>query len=141
MADEPKPEAPASKPGFKTPEFWLTAFAALVSALLSSGLFMPDSKVMQILGVAGMVLTVLGYTVARTGMKKTLVLLICVGMLAIAGCCRGHISADAVDGLITDVTVRHDKLVTQAPDIKPEDKATYLRSSELLRKTVKTARE
>lgn len=73
--------------------------------------------------------------------KWALVLLTCVCMLALGGCNKGMIRADAIDGLADDVTMRHDKLVKESTTISEADKATYLRSSELLRKVIKTAKE
>ncbi len=76
-------------------------------------------------------------------LKKLLVMVVVLGLsLAWAGCSRGMIRADAVGGLIQDVTTRHDKMLRgelKPEAISEEDKASYLRSSDLLRRTVKEA--
>lgn len=84
----------------------------------------------------------------RSGLRDmitaAMVLLVAIFIpLSIGGCSKGMIRADAVSPLTEDVTIRHDKLLRG--ELKPEsisdaDKATYLRSSELLRKTIKEAR-
>jgi len=58
------------KAGYKTTEFWLTAAASLVGLLFASEIFPTDSQGEKLLGLAGMVLTSLGYTVSRTLVKK-----------------------------------------------------------------------
>lgn len=136
---------PASiKPGVKTTEFWLTTFAAIVSALLASGIFPAGGQVMQILGACGMVLSILGYGKFRSGVKKASILLFALALpFGAVGCSQGMIRADGISGLVEKVTERHDKLLRGElkPDqISEEDKATFLRSSEILRRTVKEAR-
>jgi len=133
----------AHKPGLKTTEFWLTTFAAIVSAVLASGMFPAGGQVMQILGVCGMVLSVLGYGAQRSGLKKAMVLLVAILLLGASGCSKGMIRADAIDGLVEDVCNRHDKILRgeiKLDQVSAEDKATYLRSTEILRRTVKEAR-
>jgi hypothetical protein len=56
-------------PGYKTTEFWLTLASNIVGALLTSGLVTND-HVLKILGLAAMILSSLGYTVARTMIKR-----------------------------------------------------------------------
>jgi len=72
---------------------------------------------------------------------------------SVAGCSKGMISVDAVDGLTTDVCDRHDKILRG--ELDPKDlngdgkvdekddakRATYLRSTELLRKVLSEARK
>jgi hypothetical protein len=57
-------------PGYKTTEFWLTLVANAVGAILTSGLVTND-HVLKILGLAAMILSSLGYTVARTMIKRS----------------------------------------------------------------------
>ncbi len=144
------PAPAASKPGIRTTEFWLTTFAAVVGALLSSGLIPDSSPLMKGLGVAAMVLSILGYTVQRSGVKKILVFLVAAGLaFGATGCSRGTIKADAIAPLMGDVLDRHDRLVKSAKDVNGDgavdakddaDRATFLRSAELLRRTVQEAR-
>jgi hypothetical protein len=72
-------------------------------------------------------------------------LLVIVVALLLAGCgSKGYIRADAIDGLVEKVTVRHDALLKgelDPKDISAEDKATFLRSAELLRQAVKEAQK
>lgn len=56
-------------PGYKTTEFWLALAANIVGALLTSGAVTND-HVLKILGLAAMILSSLGYTVARTMIKR-----------------------------------------------------------------------
>lgn len=79
MPDETKADAstapaapvqtPASKPGYKSTEFWLSAVAAIVGAVMASGAFAANSDVMKVAGMATMALAALGYSVSR-GMAK-----------------------------------------------------------------------
>jgi hypothetical protein len=57
------------KPGYKTTEFWLTLFASVVGAALSSGL-VADDKTLRILGFVSTILSAFGYTAVRTVAKK-----------------------------------------------------------------------
>lgn len=142
MGDETEAAAPAPhKPGWKTTEFWLTLVSTVVGALMTSGLIADGSQGAKIVGLAAMVLGTMGYSVSR-GMTKgaKLLLLAIVLPFAVGGCHRGEIQADAIAPLIEDVSARHDKLVTKDPTISDADKATYLRSTELLRRVVKEAK-
>lgn len=131
------------RPGYRTTEFWLSAAALIVGAVLSSGLA-DDSPVMKVAGVIAMVLSAIGYTVTRTGVKKALILFFVLGLpLADAGCSRGMIRADAIAGLTEDVCERHDKILKgeiKVETLSEEKKASYLRSTELLRRVIKEAR-
>jgi len=65
-------------------------------------------------------------------------------LAALSGCCKGHISADAIDGLVRKVSDRHDAMLNGTLDpksVSPEDKATYLRSTELLRQALREAQK
>lgn len=73
MADEvtevPAP-APA-KPGWKTTEFWLTTIAAVLGAILGSGIVPEVGIWAQIAGVVTTLLATLGYQVSRTKVKAS----------------------------------------------------------------------
>jgi hypothetical protein len=58
----------ATKPGYKTTEFWLALAATLLSALFMSGA-VTNNTVLAIAGIAATILTSLGYSVSR-GMAK-----------------------------------------------------------------------
>jgi hypothetical protein len=71
-------------------------------------------------------------------------LLIAALLVCGLGCSKGMIRADAIDGLVNKVCDRHDALLTGAADpasISDEDKATYLRSTRLLRELLKEAQK
>lgn len=142
MADEQAAADPAPhKAGWRTTEFWLSTIALLVGALYATGIIAEETKWGKIVGVISMVLSGMGYSVSRGITKAAKLFLVAVTLPLILGaCCRGHISADAVAPLIEDVSALHDKLVTKDPAISDADKATYLRSTELLRKVVKEAK-
>lgn len=55
--------------GWKTSEFWLTLAAQVVSAAAASGVMTGD-KTTQAIGLAGSILTALGYQVTRSSVKK-----------------------------------------------------------------------
>jgi hypothetical protein len=60
------------------------------------------------------------------------------------GCSKGMIHVDAIADLTTDVCDRHDKLIQGTLDPKAmseADKATFLRSSALLRKVLQEAKK
>jgi hypothetical protein len=63
-------ETPATKPGYKTTEFWLALASQVVSILLASGLIETGSSWDQIIGIVASVLTALGYGVARGIAKR-----------------------------------------------------------------------
>lgn len=135
-------DSPAKKPGYKTTEFWLTIVVTIAGFVAAAG-FADDSPMVK---VAGMVLALgaaMGYTVVRGGVKKAAkILLICMLPLFVASCCKGHIRADSIDGLIDRVTERHDRFIKGEPttaDKDPAKKDSHLRSSELLRKVVDEA--
>lgn len=149
MADEPKTDAPAPapapapaiKPGYKTTEFWLSTAATLVGALMA--IVPNESKAMQYLGLAAMVLSVLGYGVVRKSIKNAaqVILIVMVPFVAV-GCCTGTVRADAIKGLNADVCNRHDAFIKgelKAENLSEADKALYLRSSQLLRKAIQEA--
>lgn len=55
--------------GLKTSEFWLTLAAAIVAALVASGLFGAESIWLKALTALGSILAALGYTASRTYLK------------------------------------------------------------------------
>lgn len=78
---------------------------------------------------------------------------ITVAILALAlgvagGCCGGSIKASAISDLVGKVAARHDLLLDRVPDVNGDgkvdatdeaDKATYRRSTKLLREVVAEA--
>ena len=63
-------EVSGTKPGWKTTEFWLSAAAFVVGALLSSGSIGTGTPIETALGIAASALAALGYSVARGAAKK-----------------------------------------------------------------------
>lgn len=58
------------KKGLKTTEYWLTAVAVVVGALVSSGVIGEDTVIYKWLGIVGSALAALGYSVSRGIAKK-----------------------------------------------------------------------
>jgi hypothetical protein len=58
-----------AKPGYRTTEFWLTLAGTVVAALVG-GAAIPGGIVEKVMGMVGVVLLPLGYTVARTKAKS-----------------------------------------------------------------------
>lgn len=150
--EEKAPEAPAApaapaevKPGPKTTEFWFTLLGNLIGALMSSGLLADGSKEMKICGVVMMMLTTLGYTVSRGWVKKSaMVFLVVITLPFMTGCTKGTIRVGAIDGSVSDVCDRHDKLLRgelKVESISAADKETYLRSSAILKAVVEEAKK
>lgn len=63
-------EKPATKPGWRTSEFWLTLAASVLGAAFASGAIGEGGTLAKVLGLAATILTTLGYTVVRTNAKK-----------------------------------------------------------------------
>ena len=59
----------ASKPGFKTSEFWLASAASLLGMLYASGAISDGGTASKIVGFAALALSTLGYSVSR-GLAK-----------------------------------------------------------------------
>jgi hypothetical protein len=57
--------------GYTSSEFWLSLFAVLVGAVLSSGVIPSDSPWLQVGGVVATILGALGYSVPRAFVKST----------------------------------------------------------------------
>lgn len=74
-------------------------------------------------------------------MKKTMILALIISMVPFVGCSKGMINVGAIDGIVQDVTIRHDNYVNNDPDIDDEHRSAYLRSSQLLREIVAEARK
>ena len=76
--------------------------------------------------------------------RATTLLLLFLAVIAMslgAGCSsRGMINADAVETSVMVVSARHDAYVTADPNLSTEDKADFLRSTELLRKVIEAAK-
>lgn len=56
--------------GYKTSEFWITVVVQIVGFLIASGVFAEVSPIGKVLSFAAMALSALGYSAARTGVKK-----------------------------------------------------------------------
>ena len=69
-AQMPEPVSPATKPGYKTTEFYLSTAAAVLGAVMASGLVPSAGPWAQLVGIAAVVLSSMGYTVSR-GMAKS----------------------------------------------------------------------
>ncbi len=141
MANENGP-----KPGYKSTEFWLTMIAQIVGGALASGAIEEASPLARICGMGMMVLSGLGYTFVRGGVKKAAkVLIFCLVLpVLLAGCCVGHVRAKGILGVTTEVSERHDRLLNDEAtedDKDPEQTASHLRSSKLLRLAVTKAAE
>ena len=67
--DYTDPPNSAVKPGYKSTEFYLYAAAMVIGAILASGIFSPanpdHAMILRVLGLAGSILSVLGYGVPR----------------------------------------------------------------------------
>lgn len=61
---------PPMRPGWKTSEFWLSLAAQAVSAAMASGV-LTSSPAVQAVGLAGAILTAMGYTASRASVKKS----------------------------------------------------------------------
>lgn len=60
----------ATKPGYKTTEFYLSLAATILSALFASGVISDGGTAAKIAGLAAAALTAAGYTVARAVVKS-----------------------------------------------------------------------
>lgn len=134
---------PKTKPGWKTTEFWLTCVGVLAGLIMSSGLA-DNHPLVKVAGMAMAALTALGYSVSRGITKKAMVLVLVIFIpLSISGCSKGMVRVEAIAGLVEDVSRRHDSMLKG--EVKPEsvseaDRATWLRSTEILRGVVREAR-
>lgn len=146
MADE-TPTKPADvKSGFKTTEFWIMLVVTLAGLLPMSGIFKTDSVALKICGLIVSLATAMGWTAMRTSLKKAaqVLVFVLVPLSVLGGCCTGTIKASEVDPLWGDVCNRHDKLVKGELDpksISEADKATYLRSTQILRQILSEAQK
>lgn len=134
---------PKTRAGWKTTEFWLTCVGILAGLIMSSGLA-DDHPLVKVAGMATAALTALGYSVSRGITKKALVFVLVIFIpLTMTGCSKGMVRVEAIAGLVEDVARRHDSLLKG--ELKPEsvtdaDRATWLRSTEILRGVVREAR-
>ncbi len=70
MSEETTTTPVATKPGYKTTEFWLTAGATFVGLAIASGI-VPETGVWpKIVGLVVAAFTSMGYTVSRGMAKK-----------------------------------------------------------------------
>jgi hypothetical protein len=76
-------------------------------------------------------------------MKRIFAPLLLVALLVLSGC-SSVIRAEAIEGLVEDVAARHDALLDGTLDpktISAADKATFKRSTMILRTVVKEAKK
>ncbi len=131
--------------GLRTTEFWITLAVVIAGLLPSSGLLPEGHWAVKVCGLIVSAAAAMGYTVTRGGVKKSIGNLLLLTMLAgtFSGCCsQGYVKADAIRPAVELVTGLHDRMLLLEKDpkeIKPEDRATYLRTSQLLRETVREA--
>ncbi len=85
---------------------------------------------------------------AKFGGGFAKVILMGVTLMFLMACNKGMVRADAIDGSIQKVTERHDRYIMTIEDVNGDgkvdkydklDRETYLRTTELLRLTVKAA--
>lgn len=67
MTDETT--TPATTPGYKTTEFWLSTIALILGVVMASGAVNEGTMASQIIGGAMAILAQLGYTAARAKIK------------------------------------------------------------------------
>ena len=75
MISETRSRNTASRPGYKTTEFWLSLLAMLLSYVMASGITegMDNTHiVMRVIAAASVILGAIGYTVGRSMVKKVL---------------------------------------------------------------------
>src|SRR5690349_12831610 len=78
---------PATKPGWKTSEFWLNKIAILLSALFATNVIPTGSVWMKVAMITAIMLGSLGYTVSRTLVKTAAMFaLVVFGLHATTGC-------------------------------------------------------
>lgn len=71
----------------------------------------------------------------RKATKWLAVLLVCLG-----GCAGNMISVDAIEDSVAKVAERHDAYVNADATLSAEDKALYLRTTEILRGVMEAAK-
>lgn len=156
-------EKPAVAPGYKTTEFWLTLVVVLAGLLPSSGLLPENHWAVKLCGLVVSALAALGYQVSRGSVKKAevsnnkpplgVLMFALLLPLLVAGCCTGHIAAEAVDGTVTSVCNIQDGLLNGTIDVKDLNgdgkvdaadelrRRVYLDNSKLLRLVVQEAKK
>lgn len=82
MNRETNPKAP----GWKTTEFWITAALVALTAVVDTDLIGPNSVATKIILSIIAVLKAVGYTHARTALKKSMLPLLLVGIGFLNGC-------------------------------------------------------
>lgn len=132
------------KPGFKTTEFWMSMVAMIAGAVMASGAFGDESSVMKVAGIAAMVLSAAGYTVARGAAKKVVMFALISATFLVAGCCKGHIPVSEIEEPVQILVERHDRFVKGEAtdrDKDPEKRESHLRGGKLLLIQLKAAKE
>ncbi len=136
----PEPRELDLKAGWKTTEFWIALVMQAVGVWLISR--DKDDLGFMLCSMSG-----LGYHGSRTLVKRGLTvpgkavvnaaLLLCV--LFLPGCSAGYVRADAVWPTLEPVLQRHDDYLLDDPELSELEKRIQLRSTELQRKTFRTA--
>lgn len=93
---------PATKPGWQTTEFWLSAAAKVLGILFASGVIGTGTVAERIAGIAAALLAQLGYTVSRSIVKAAaaLVLVVAVAGVTQTACIsRAQVASGAGAGL------------------------------------------
>lgn len=70
MADEITTTQPATKPGYKTTEFWLSTAATIIGILIASGAIADTTALGRAIAFIGSALAAAGYTYGRALVKK-----------------------------------------------------------------------
>lgn len=146
-------QAPGTKPGWKTTEFWLSLVGMIAGVIVGSGL-PEEHPAVRIAGLVLAGLSAMGYSAARGLAKRAAAFLILPLLFVLAGCAKGMVRADAIAPGLELVADRHDRMLRGELDPKGDlngdgkvdgqddkDRETYLRTSALLRRTIQTARE
>lgn len=114
LTEQPTPPAPSAlSPGWKTSEFWLTLFAAIIGAIQMTGLLTPTTLAGKILGAAVLFLSALGYQTQRSSLKgqaiKAVAASAAKSLVLLLAFCVLTISAGGVGGCAADPIARADK--------------------------------
>ena len=59
-----------TKPGWKSTEFWLSAMASVVGAIMATGAVEGESALGKVVGVAAIALVSMGYSISRGAAKR-----------------------------------------------------------------------
>lgn len=102
------PPKASQRPGYRTSEYWITVLVTVAGLVLASGAIVEGSVWFKIASLVVSLGATVGYTASRTGLKKTLTMLLVVCTLAtflvLPGCtwlkALGMGTAEAVDSAL-----------------------------------------